>query len=568
MTNELSGLVFPLYSEERFNIEGNREQTMNYEDFNNFMALFYTPEELLQNKNMFKNVFRDADKDHDDLLNLAEFTQFVMDFDNYRNGDVFIRLQQLVTPYAENQEDDKVVIESLFRFFDADNSGGLDRNEIENFFANIPYNNVYNEQVFDNYDVNNDGTLDIMEFAQLLIEVNNYLISQGINNFVMFIRQIVSPEPVITEPIEQPDQPVFISQIPSPDTLVPGTQHTYGVLGNAFVLKPGVIIDNTTCMAIHDAARHLRNPALGLEILVDFNEDMGIELPLLTHYPTQEDVATFEGSVRNMLNEYLNRSEIHAFQNIQQRQNMIEGIIQLFPEFYDMDFVTPNLQYSGYVVVGLVFNFMSFQSSEFQTLWAENFVTDCIESYDATIYTYQLGNRISCPAGIVERILMAIGNILFTGTGTGSESESAAQTVLSNEELSRARQLRRTGLLNRWLELYYQEAGDEHVTTEGFITFIDEKIRESDSDNNPDTWREVINTFVTSPGVRLMLTGGAHKYFDRINISNLSFGKKHRKSTKRMVKTKRLRKYKKKMTRRAKKSRRRLFKPTKSSPLF
>jgi len=564
MANELIALVFPLYSEQRLNIQGEQEQTMNYDDFNHFMALFYTPEELLQNDSNFRNAFRHHDTDSNGLLNLTEFTQIVMDLDNHRNHDVFPRIQQLVAPHTQNEQDDRVIIERLFRFFDFDNSGGLDRNEIENFFANIPYPNLYNAQTFDSFDINHDGSLSIVEFTQLLIQLNTYLISQGITNFVAFIRQIVSPEPVVTQPIQQPDA-VFVSQIPSPDTIVLGTQHTYGELGEAFTLQPGVTVNNATCMAIHNAASRLRNPALGFEILIAFNREMGVNVPQLTYNPTPQEVTALEQYIMETLNEFLSRSETPAFQNEQQRRNMIRGILQVFRQYYDNTFTIGNVRYSGYVGFGLVFTFMNYQSNEFQTLWAENFVTDCIEAYDARIATYQLGEHISCGGGIAERSLMAIGNILSTGSGTESNAAPAveavaANNVLSPEEMTSARNLRRTGLLNRWLQLYYQGLGDQDFTEEGLRTFINRKIQESDEDNNPDDWRDVINTFVGSEGVRMFM-GGARKYPRRINIFNVLFGKKQRKSLKRMGKTKytkknkgkmgktkRLKKYKKKLT--------------------
>jgi Ca2+-binding EF-hand superfamily protein len=568
MANEFIALVFPLYSEQRLNIQGNQEQTMNYDDFNHFMALFYTPEELLQNDANFRNAFRHHDTDGDNLLDLTEFTRLVTELDNYRNHDVFPRIQQLVAPHTQNEEDDRVIIEKLFRFFDFDNSGGLDRNEVENFFANIPYPNLYNAQTFDMFDINHDGSLSIDEFTQLLIQLNTFLGSQGINNFVAFIRQIVSPEPVVTQPIEQPAT-VFVSQIPSPDTIVLGTQHTYGELGEAFRLQPGVTVNNASCMAIHNAASRLRNPALGFEILIAFNREMGVNVPQLTYNPTPQEVTALEQSIMETLTNFLSRSETPAFQNEQHRRNMITGILQVFRQYYDHTFTIGNVQYSGYVGFGLVFTFLRYQSEGFQTLWAENFVTDCIEAYDARITTYQLGEHISCGGGIAERSLMAIGNILSTGSGTEPNAvpaATAANNVLSLEEMASARNLRRTGLLNRWLQLYYQGLGDQDFTEEGLRTFIDRKIRESDEDNNPDTWVDVINTFVGSEGVRMFM-GGARKYPHRINIFNVLFGKKQRKSLKRMSKTKctkkkkekmgktkRLRKYKKKMAQHAKKS--------------
>jgi Ca2+-binding EF-hand superfamily protein len=559
MANELIALVFPLYSEQRLNIQGDQEQTMNYDDFNHFMALFYTPEELLQNDSNFRNAFRHHDTDSNGLLNLTEFTQIVMDLDNHRNHDVFPRIQQLVAPHTQNEQDDRVIIERLFRFFDFDNSGGLDRNEVENFFANIPYPNLFNAQTFDRFDINHDESLSIDEFTQLLIQLNTYLISQGITNFVAFIRQIVSPEPVVTQPIQQPDT-VFISQIPSPDTIVLGTQHTYGELGEAFTLQPGVTVNNATCMAIHNAASRLRNPTLGFEILIAFNREMGVNVPQLTYNPTPQEVTALEQYIMETLNEFLSRSETPVFQNEQQRRNMITGILQVFHQYYDNTFTIGNVRYSGYVGFGLVFTFMSYQSNGFQTLWAENFVTDCIEAYDARITTYQLGEHISCGGGIAERSLMAIGNILSTGSGTESNAVAAANNALSPEEMTSARNLRRTGLLNRWLQLYYQGLGDQDFTEEGLRTFINRKIQESDEDNNPDSWVDAINTFVGSEGVRMFM-GGARKYPRRINIFNVLFGKKQRKSLKqmgktkytkknkgKMGKTKRLKKYKKKST--------------------
>jgi Ca2+-binding EF-hand superfamily protein len=573
MANELIALVFPLYSEQRLNTQGNQEQTMNYDDYNHFMALFYTPEELLQNDANFRNAFRHYDTDNNNLLDLTEFTQLVIALDNHRNHDVIPRIQQLVAPHNQNEQDDRAVIERLFRFFDFDNSGGLDRNEIENFFANIPYPNLYNAHTFDRFDVNHDGSLSIDEFTQLLIQLNTYLGSQGITNFVAFVRQIVSPETVVaqtavTQPVAQPVT-VFVSQIPSPDTIVPGTQHTYGELGEAFTLQPGVVINNASCMAIHNAASRLRNPALGFDILIDFNREMGEDVPQLTYHPTPQQVADLEAYIMDSLVNFLSRSETPAFQNEQQRRTMITGILQVIHQYYDSTFTIGNVQYSGYVGFYLVITFMTYQSNGFQTLWAENFVTDCIEAYDARISTYQLGQHISCGGGIAERNLMAIGNVLSTGSvpaPNAATAATAASNVLSPEEITSARNLRRTGLLNRWLQLYYQGLGDQDFTEGGLRTFINTKIRESDEDNNPDSWVDAINTFVGSDGVRMFM-GGARKYPRRINIFNVLFGKKQKRSLKRMSKTKytkknkekmgktkRLRKYKKKMAQHAKKS--------------
>lgn len=564
--DELIALTFPLYSEERENERGEQEQTISYNDLLRFLALFYTPDELTQQDLLFRGAFSQFDVDRNNLLNLTEFTQFVMALDRHRNHDVFPRLQQIVTPHEQDDGRDRVIIERLFRFFDFDNNGGLDRREIEDFFANIPYPNLLTEHTFDIFDINHDGSLSIDEFTQLLIQLNTHLVSQGVTNFVTFIRQILSPEPVVTQPIEQPPA-VFVSQIPSPDTIVPGTEHTYGQLGEAFLLQPGVTVGNSVCMQIHNAARRLRNPALGFEILIGFNRAMGVNVPNLTYNPRPHEVDALEQSIMQNLTNFLSRSQTPAFRNEERRLNMITGILEVFHEYYGRTITTTNVRYSGYVGFSLVFAFFHFQSEGFQTLWAENFVTDCIEAYDARIASYQPGQRISCGGGIAERSLMAIGNILSTGS-------DAPPPVLTPEQMSSARNMRRTGLLSRWLQLYSTGLGDQEFTEQGLRTFINTKILESDEDNNPADWRDAINTFVDSEGVRMMM-GGARKYPRRINIFNVSFGKKQRKSLKRtsktkytkknkekMGKTKRMRKYKKKITQHPKKSthKRRFFK--------
>ena len=579
--------IFRFYSEQRA-IRGVLQQTMNVHEYMNFLRLFFTDAELNhrepgESEYYFRKAFRRIDDDNDGLLSYYDFTRAMIDLNSlYPERNINVRIQQFVAQHTQNGvvglgernaqevtpfvQDDRATIQALFRLFDFDESGGLDRTELENFFANIPYPNLDNPETFNRFDINNDGSLSIEEFTQLLLSLDGYLRGRGITNFVAFVRQIVAPEQVVTQPIEQPAA-VFVSQIPSPDDEVPGTQHTYGELGEAFLLQRGHTVDNTSCNAVHHATRHLRNAALGFEILNDFSEHVGRGHQ--TRNPTQQQKNDLEETIMENLMNFLSRSEISAFQDENRRRNMITGIIEVFRRYYDMIILAAgDVEYSGYVVFDLVFTFFHVQSEEFQTLWAENFVTDSIEAYDAIIATYRPGQSISCGGGIAERSLMAIGNILSTGSGT-EPNAAAAVAVLSPEEILSARNLRRTILLDRWLELYSRENAEEVSlpTVEELRAFINRKIQESDEDNNPDDWRDDVTTYVESPGVRMMMEGGARKYPRRINIFNVLFGKKQRKLLKRtsktkytkknkekMGKTKRMRKYKKKITQHAKKS--------------
>ena len=615
--------IFPLYSEPRV-IGGVLQQAMTEREYVIFLRLFFTDRELNhrepgESEYYFRKAFRRIDDDNDGLLSYYDFTRAMIDLNSlYPERNLNLTFRQVRAHHTQNDmrqlvaaqgpigaqgaqgtqgsvgaqgatgaieaqghlkeaqevtpivQDDQATIQALFSFFDFDESGGLDRTELENFFANIPYEDIYNEDIFNHFDSNNDGSLSSEEFTQLLLSLDGYLRGRGITNFVAFVRQIVAPEQVVTQPIEQPAA-VFVSQIPSPDNEVPGTRHTYGELGEAFLLQRGYTVDNTSCNAVHHATSHLRNAALGFEILNDFCESVGRGHQTLTYHPTEQQKIDLEETIMENLMNFLSRSEISAFRDENRRRNMIMGIIEVFRLYYDIILAAGDVEYSGYVVFDLVFTFFHVQSEEFQTLWAENFVTDSIEAYNARIATYQPGQSISCGGGIVERSLMAIGNILSTGSGTEPNAAAAvaAVAVLTPAEILSARNVRRTGLLSRWLELYSRENEEEgrDNTVEELRAFINRKIQESDEDNNPNDWRDDVTTLVESEGVRMMMEGGARKYPRRINIFNVLFGKKQRKLLKRtsktkytkknkekMGKTKRMRKYKKKITQHAKKS--------------
>ena len=492
---------------------------------------------------------------------------------------------QYDVPHVQNiappNQDDRAIIEKLFHLLDSDNSGTLEKREIDEFFHNIPYENVYNDHTFAN--INSNGSLSIDDFTRLLIGTNDYLISQGHHDFFalfreMFLPQIVSPETVVTQPIDRRDAN-FISQLPSPNHQVPGTTHKFRRLARAFRLREGATISNNNNCGVHNYTRVLDNARVGIEILIAFNQnhvmnnrDVRINVQqILTYVPTEPEVTNLENFIWRSLNNYSIRSENPTYQNEALRRSFIEGIIN---EIHDFMIRSINIQMGNdvsisiYSALSLIFSFLDYQTPAFQTAWSDLFIKECIEAYEyrdhITMENYR-GNPISCAKGIVERGFLYISSVLSYAEpavvpGETDPNDEDDEFLLTAEEIESRLISRRQKMLNTWLQVYYNEHSEDG-TADGLRRFINEKIRERNGDNNPNDWIHLINALLDTEGVRLMFQGGARKYPRRINIFNALFGKKQRKSLKRtsktkytkknkekMGKTKRMRKYKKKIT--------------------
>jgi hypothetical protein len=352
-------------------------------------------------------------------------------------------------------------------------------------------------------------------------------------NFVVFCRQIVSPIQQSTTTTREQVENQQIPGIPSATTQIPQTNYTYGELANAFLLQPGVTINNNTCMAIHEAANQVRDPVLGFQILVNFNYAFSGNNIDLQYIPgdRQNEIEYMRNLIGNSLSRYLERSDNASFRDAEKKRIMIQGILNAFEygptgdaeiPYYNWVFSFGTVRYSGFVGFGLVFRFLEHQSHEFQTLWAEIFVTDCIEAYDATLETYQYGNRISCGGGIIERSLMSISSILSTAGSTN-------EVTFTEEEFQASKVTRRNGLMNRWLQLYSQRLGDQEFTIDGFRGFVVEQIGAPDNqeDRVVGDWEPLINTFINSDGVRFMVGGEKRKRKRKRNIPTVTLKKRY-----------------------------------------
>lgn len=105
------------------------------------------------------------------------------------------QLQRIVTKFESYKENPQIFesqVEVYFLEFDADNSGGLDRNELKNFFVafykmykiRIPITEEFVDQTFVDIDADGDGTVDLQELKNYLVEFNQILLTlfeEGLN---------------------------------------------------------------------------------------------------------------------------------------------------------------------------------------------------------------------------------------------------------------------------------------------------------------------------------------------------------------------------------------------------
>ncbi|NBQ17892.1 hypothetical protein EBU24_06265, partial [bacterium] len=495
--------IFNLYSERYFN---NRLQTnvdgITLEKFNEFIY------QSGLEKNDSRFYFYDRDDDNYLMLE---------DFRSYFNNDISANVQnQIIQMYSideinapaneapvDNTESIHI-IQSLFYFFDFDNDGTLSRNEIYTFFRNLPeeYNVAYNDEMFNAYDEEGKNSLNIKQFEDLLTDLNKHLIKHGHPNFVPYIRAIILPP----DQNNQPPPPVLPPPVlPYSNTTIPGTNNTYQDLGHALTKRSDVVVANNNCVAVHSASANLNDAVLGFTILANF-----ADIPNPNVQDNPQNMSIF---LINKVQEYLRRSISEAFQDPNRNQIFCTDIFNRVADLFNQgqNMITGNAFFtvSTCYVFLLIINFLDNHSEEFQTLWAETFVIDCIEAYKfqdphLTISNYVTGNQISCPNGIIERAYLSFGSILATAD---PEPGVEVGSLLSQEELAAADIAHKNALLNHWIQ-QYSNATDRAGT--GTIAELRQFIRQKislDADNNPANWEQLVNNTLRQDWVRDMFGG-------------------------------------------------------------
>jgi hypothetical protein len=341
-----------------------------------------------------------------------------------------------------------------------------------------------------------------------------------------------------------------VSGIPSLNDIIPGTTSTYKDLFNALNSPTYNVGD------IHRASRSMTNVQLAFDIM---NRSIHPDsITLMTDAPTSEKNRRLIESFKEFLNESLSHSDRAGFKFLKRRQYIITKIFEVCDKVamdgsYLRVFSSIETQFRAttYVVIFIIYNFIIRQKKAFQYLWSEIAVTDIFESYGNNVDDMgKTEESVSCLTGMLEQFLVAIRTTL----NQECDDETGSNQKVSSEEINS----RRKRLLILWSEAYFKSHTDP--TKESLIAYFNNQIRNSEEDNNVIDWKVLIDEYVNSEGLGAMF-GGGRKY-NHLNF----FSKKHKTSLKGIIKTKCLRKYKKKMKKCIKKStkkrRRLLRRPT------
>jgi hypothetical protein len=257
-------------------------------------------------------------------------------------------------------------------------------------------------------------------------------------------------------------------------------------LGRAFIVRQA---QGQTCLAVHQAFRNLENDGkiLGRDILVEFLGANGGGL-LALNFP--QDVMNFlRGST-----EFCGTHPREAGLMVNFIYTQIHFMINAEVEYT----INPDSMMNIGGMIATVFFFVRRQSQAFQNAYAEQYINDCILAYDGRggpevmsgFAGIREGNgeifaNISCPNGIVERVLTTLSNVIATGIPGGLPVVQRAEP--------------RHPQLERWFQYLYgaEELAEmpQEPRRRRFREYAREQIRRLGADNNPDQWEADIRTY-------------------------------------------------------------------------
>jgi hypothetical protein len=279
--------------------------------------------------------------------------------------------------------------------------------------------------------------------------------------------------------------------MPDPDSMIPGTAHTYRELGQCFTIDPSKVDDvirrngASTARQVHDAARALINRPLGFQIMAECaRHGTGMNWDSIRN-PSQRELDALRVQMTNDLHMWLSRSDDLRLRSNHCRRSVIDGMVTKMLDNIAFD----TLEQSNFRLAVLAFEFLKCQPPAFQTEWAKQWTRDNIESYTGTLERFT-ADDISCPGGIFERLFLIIAN-LYPGT------------------VSRANNHMRRKKLLAWLKECYNH-DSEGFTVERLRRYISEKIARQSDDHNPADWAELVEAFVEREGKAMAGGYGAH----------------------------------------------------------
>jgi len=263
-----------------------------------------------------------------------------------------------------------------------------------------------------------------------------------------------------------------------PESLIPGTKHTYEQLGQCFAIDPGV-----ARRLIHNGTKAFINVPLGLQIMAQAVSHR-MDWSRVTRTPTEQDLDELRRDMTRSLLGWLSRSDYNPFRDARIRTLSVNTIVTKLVTPMNMrsmvDIGTAND--SHFRLLKLALAFVECQSTAFQTEWATAWIENSLLAYGGTLDDVS-SQTIASAKGITERLFYTISSILPV-------------SYQVSKDVSRLHKL------NDWLRVCYQ-ADPENYTTDILRRYIHDQIIREVDDNDPNDWVDIINTFVNREGASL-----------------------------------------------------------------
>lgn len=353
-----------------------------------------------------------------------------------------------------------------------------------------------NKQIFEKYDVNRDGSLDINEFTYLILKwyETYHLLFDWLSEMVdsKGLGEDFTSCPLAAK-FKFLNETFMLRHLPPKDSIIPGTSHTYRSLLNAVSVAPSK-------KDVHRAAAQ-SNIVLAANILEDSSRAKGLTVPSNTYLPSNAERQIMNRRIYDALNEYLSFPEFpyankeEPFLDDTYRRRLIQGIIKYIDnrgEGWKLIYEYGGNNYSSYYIWNIILNFLQQQTRSFQTQWAIAVVSDIVEAYGSTIATWgnlsesQQDIKASCRKGITERLILYLGSVIL----------QASETIDITKETPLDTKNRRKTMLEQWKKEYITQLdASTPFTISGLRNFLITKIRSLNGDNIPDNWKEDLGVF-------------------------------------------------------------------------
>jgi hypothetical protein len=291
------------------------------------------------------------------------------------------------------------------------------------------------------------------------------------------------------------EAPVFEEEqgIPKRDTAIPETQYTYGLLGDSFKTTVAPV-KTSLCMEVHAASKGM-NLEQGIIILEAFTATHPPESGFRLNNESQEviDANYSKVTVLALLKGLLMNGLVFSDTTVDY-MSFIDAIINKLREFISSNDIKVPF-YKAITVnryIYLICNFVRNRSQEFITRWAEGIVLDVATmNEDGEV-------EVTCEKGILERMVITIGDILGNFDSVNASVNATARAV------------RRRRLLDLWLQKYSGAHGGE-ISAAGFKEYIINNISSGSENSNPEDWTETIDAYLAEPGTQTFITSGGRK---------------------------------------------------------